>query len=124
MKNPVKSLLILAVAFIAFTSQAQAQEVVKLDQTPGEFEQTELTLKAGTYIFDVTNSGVDHEVGFVITTVNKKGESGDHLKTSYLSKTINDGESARSQAVSLEPGTYHYFCPLNPTPTYTITVTK
>lgn len=122
MKNLVKSLLVLTLALFAYT--AQAQEVVKLDQTPGEFDKKELTLKSGTYIFDITNQGVDHEVGFVITEVNKKGESGDHVKTSYLSKTINNGESARSQAVKLEPGTYHYFCPLNPTPTYTITVTK
>ena len=100
----------------------QDARVVLLDQTPGEFEKTELKLKAGKpYIFEVTNDGVDHEVGFVIAPAGKT-EAANHIQNAYLSKTIKDGESARSQEVILEKGEYVYFCPLNPTPQYKLVV--
>ena len=124
MKSILKTLAVAVIALIGFATQSQAQDIVKLEQTPGTFDKTEITLQAGTYVFEVSNSGVDHEVGFVIAEVNRKGKTGDHVKTGYLAKTINNGESARSQEVELKPGTYRYFCPLNPTPEYTITVTK
>ncbi len=110
-------------AFVAgglFSQSLQAQEIVKLDQTTGEFTQQELNLKAGeTYVFEVTNSGVDHEVGFVIAPKGQT-EQEHHVPEAYLAKTITDGEMAASQEVTLEEGEYVYFCPLNPTPQYTL----
>lgn len=110
-------------AVIALTIfSASAQKTIKLDQIPGEFDTKELTLKAGkAYVFEVTNKGVDKEVGFVIAPVGKT-ESKYHVADSYLSKTIKDGETASSQEVVLEAGEYQYWCPLNPTPAYIITV--
>ena len=124
MKAFIKTIAVVFISVFALATQAQAQDVVKLEQTPGTFDKTELTLNAGTYVFEVSNNGVDHEVGFVIAPVKKNGKSGDHIKTGYLAKTIKNGESARSGEVELAPGTYHFFCPLNPTPEYTITVTE
>ncbi|MBO3698026.1 cupredoxin domain-containing protein [Roseivirga sp. E12] len=119
-----RSLMIIAllVGFVA-TGFAQKDEakVIKLDQTPGKFTTEALTLKPGKYIFEVTNSGVDHEVGFVIAPVTN-GKEGDHIKAGYLPKAIKDGEKASSKVVELKAGTYNYFCPLNPTPHYQIIV--
>ena len=122
----MKRLVMIAGLLIGFVALTQAQDdvtVIKLDQKPGKFEKEGLTLKPGKYIFEVTNAGVDHEVGFVIASV-KDGKEGDHVKQSYLGKTIKDGESSRSKVVVLKEGTYNYFYPLNPTPHYQITVKK
>ncbi len=102
-------------------AQKQNAKVIKLDQTPGEFAISGLTLKPGKYIFEVENSGVDHEVGFVLVPV-KNGKEGEHIKAGYLSKAIKNGEKGRSKVVELKAGTYNYFCPLNPTPHYQIVV--
>ncbi|TRX58771.1 hypothetical protein FNH22_12910 [Fulvivirga sp. M361] len=107
---------------ISSVSFGQKAKTVKLEQTPGEFSKTELTLKAGKpYVFDVKNAGVDHEVGFVIAPAGKTDQE-HHVKSAYLSETIKDGQSATSGEVTLEKGEYVYFCPLNPTPQYKITV--
>lgn len=110
------------IAGIVFAADAQKAKTIKLSQTPGEFTQTELTLKAGkSYVFEITNDGVDHEVGFVIAPAGKT-DAPNHVKEAYVSKTVKDGESSQSKEVVLEPGEYVYFCPMNPTPQYTITV--
>ena len=120
-RNSILTVLAVAVLGIFLNAQQDA-EVVSLTQTPGEFEQTELTLKAGeTYRFEVLNNGVDHEVGFVIA---EKANPDKHVKAGYLAKTVADGETSSSSVVTLEAGEYVYFCPLNPTPQYTITVTE
>lgn len=119
-----RSIMIIALLVgFAATGFAQKEEakVIKLDQTPGVFTIEALTLKPGKYIFEVTNSGVDHEVGFVIAPVTN-GKEGDHIKAGYLPKAIKDGEKASSKVVELKAGTYNYFCPLNPTPHYQIIV--
>ncbi|MFK7952320.1 MAG: cupredoxin domain-containing protein [Ekhidna sp.] len=122
MKKALLSIALVAVTI--FTLSAQDVQTIKLDQVPGEFKTTELTLKAGkSYVFEVTNEGVDSEVGFVIAPLGKT-ESKFHVANSYLSKTIKDGETASSQEVVLEAGEYQYWCPLNPTPAYVITVEK
>ncbi len=107
-----------------FIHATYAQEVktIQLDQTPGKFETTELELKAGRpYVFEVRNAGVDHEVGFVVAPKGKT-DADNHITNAYLTKTINDGETGRSKEVVLEAGEYVYWCPLNPTPQYKITV--
>lgn len=122
MKSIIKVIIALAIVTVSATAQAQSPEKVTLNQTPGQFEQTELTLEAGKeYVFDVTNKGVDHKVGFVIAPKGKTDQK-NHIANAYLSSTIKDGESAQSKVVTLEKGEYVYFCPLNPTPQYTIIV--
>ena len=118
--------ILFTLALLVGIYAAQAQEdvtVIKLDQTPGKFEKEGLNLKPGKYIFEVTNVGVDHELGFVIAPV-VGGKEGEHIKKGYLANAIKDGQSSRSQIVELKEGTYNYFCPLNPTPHYKITVKK
>lgn len=106
----------------AWSLQAQDAEKVTLSQTPGKFEETKLTLKAGQpYIFEVKNENVDHEVGFVLAPKGKTGQE-HHIQAAYLTQAVKEGETATSQVVTLEPGEYVYFCPLNPTPEYTLTV--
>jgi len=116
----------LLVIMVAFSGSALAQKkakVVKLEQTPGEFDQEEITLKAGTYVFEVTNKGVDHEVGFVLVPAGADAsDAANHIKEAYLAKTINDGETAKSNEVVLAKGEYNFFCPLNTTPHYTLVV--
>ena len=122
----MKKLMTIAVfgmaLLISSVSFGQKAKTIKLEQTPGEFDKTELTLKAGKpYVFDVKNAGVDHKVGFVIVPAGKTDQE-NHIQNAYLSTAIEDGESAQSKEVTLEKGEYVYFCPLNPTPQYKITV--
>jgi plastocyanin len=121
MKTRLSILFAVAALFIANISFAQKVQTVKLDQAPGAFTTTSLNLKAGTYIFEVTNTGVDHEVGFVIAPKGKT-EQENHITSAYVQKTIKDGESSISKEVTLSKGEYVYFCPMNPTPLYTLVV--
>ena len=116
----MKKLLLLSITLFIGTL-TYAQEMVKLEQTPGAFEQKELKLKEGSYIFQVSNKGVDHECGFVIAPKGNT-EQAHHIQEAYLSKTIKDGETAKSKEVVLKKGEYVYFCPMNPTPQYTLHV--
>ncbi|XLS28318.1 cupredoxin domain-containing protein [Flavobacteriaceae bacterium M23B6Z8] len=115
-------LLAFALILVAFMSSfAQEVKTVQLEQTEGQFTQQEVTLKAGTYVFEVSNNGVDHKVGFVLTPKGKTSQK-DHIKEAYVKKTIANGETSNSKEVTLEKGEYVYFCPLNPTPQYTLRV--
>ena len=97
-------------------------KVIELTQTPGEFVQQKLNLIAGeTYVFQVTNKGVDHEVGFVVAPKGKP-EQVNHIKNAYVKEMVKNGESQMSNEVVLEAGEYIFFCPMNPTPQYIITV--
>lgn len=119
----VKFVFLLSIAVLGnLALNAQEVEKVNLVQTPGEFEQKELTLKAGkSYIFKIENQGIDKLVGFVIAPKGKTDKQF-HVANAYLYKTIDNGESATSQEVILEKGEYVYFCPLNPTPLYKLIV--
>lgn len=111
-------------ALLMMTGLAYGQrpQAIHLEQIDGAFEQTSLELKAGQpYVFLVKNKGVDREVGFVIAPKGNT-EQENHIQSAYLSKTIKDGEMSQSKEVKLEKGEYVYFCPLNPTPLYSITV--
>ncbi|MFK8054509.1 MAG: cupredoxin domain-containing protein [Saprospiraceae bacterium] len=101
-----------------------AVTLVQLTQTPGEFNVKGLTLDAGDYTFEVTNDGVDHEVGFVVQKAADR--DADMMKTAiksaFTTEVVAPGATQRTGVVSLTPGEYLYFCPMNPTPKYTITV--
>ena len=124
MKRVIYSFIV-AVLFLG-TSSAIAQDsiakVIKLSQVEGKVNKEKLTLKPGNYIFEVKNKSVEKPVGLVVAPATEEGKAGAHIKEGYLAKTVEKGESARSQVVTLEPGVYKYFCPLNPTPEYTIEV--
>ncbi|MFK7949397.1 MAG: hypothetical protein AB8G11_17530 [Saprospiraceae bacterium] len=103
------------------TEQTATAENVVLNQIPGEFETKSLVLKAGSYQFEIANKGVDHEVGFVLVPKGKYDEA-DHIKAAYVSTPVADGSSSFTNVVELEAGEYEYFCPLNPTDKYPLTV--
>lgn len=98
-------------------------EVIKLEEIAGEFTTTELTLKEGTYSFEVTNNGIDHEVAFVLAPSKEELQQEDWITDAMLTAAVADGQTASSKkAVKLEKGEYVYFCPMNPTPEYKLTV--
>lgn len=123
MKKVLYSLtLVLSLALVNSAFAQKDAKVVKLSQTEGEFNKKEITLKSGDYIFEVKNKSVEKPVGFVIAPATEDGKAGEHIKAGYLAKTVDKGETSQSKVVTLKPGTYKYFCPMNPTPEYTITV--
>ena len=100
-----------------------AVKTVELEQTKGEFTQKSLTLKEGTYIFNVTNTNAAPEVGLVLIEAGKDGsDAKNHIADAYVSQMIKHGKTESSKAVTLKKGTYTYFCPFNKTPEYTLTV--
>ena len=121
MNNIISIAMFAILSFFAINMQAQKTSTIKLDQTIGAFTVQSLTLAEGDYIFEITNQGVDHEVGFVIAP---KGmtDTDHHIKNAYVQKTIKDGEKSESKVVHLSAGEYVYFCPMNPTPQYKLTV--
>ena len=98
-------------------------ETVSLEQQPGVFKQNKLALTAGAYQFNIANNNVDHEVGFVLVPKGKY-EATDHIKAAYVKQTVDTGKNSLTDVVTLEAGEYEYFCPMNPTPKYTLTVTN
>ena len=99
----------------------ETAKTIQLEQTKGEFTIQGLRLSEGTYVFEVSNSGVDHAVGFVLAPQGKTDQA-NHIKEAYVTKTISSGETSTSKEVTLTKGEYVYFCPLNPTPQYTLIV--
>ncbi|AIM60129.1 hypothetical protein IX49_06190 [Cellulophaga lytica] len=127
MKNLKNAIALVALLVgVVFTSNAQDKmsKVISLEQTKGEFTQKNLTVAPGTYVFEIANNNVGHDVGFVLV---KKGQDvskpENHIKTAYVTKSVANGKTEKSNATVLEKGEYVYFCPLNPTATdNTITV--
>lgn len=93
-------------------------KTLALEQTSGEFTQKQITVSEGTYVFEISNNGVGHDVGFVLV---KKGKdisnAENHIKTAYVTEVVKTGASQTSKPTKLEKGEYVYFCPLNPTST-------
>ncbi len=123
MKNLFKNITLIIALVVGGSAFAQEAKVIQLTQVEGDFkEKKELELKAGEkYIFEITNEGVDHEVGFVIIPKGKM-EQKHHIQNAYVQNMVADGTSSTSKEVVLEKGEYEYFCPLNPTPHYSIVV--
>jgi len=123
----MKKVLSILVFVLAFTLNSNAQDAmaktISLEQTKGEFVQKALTVSAGTYIFEVSNNHAAEKVGLVLV---KKGKDAskpeNHIKTAYVTTVVENGKTEKTNPTTLEKGEYVYFCPLNPTPQYTLTV--
>ncbi|SDS54539.1 Cupredoxin-like domain-containing protein [Polaribacter sp. KT25b] len=117
----MKKLIAVVVIVLGFAFNTSAQEVktVSLEQTKGEFTQKQLTLSEGTYIFEVANNNVGHNVGFVLAP---KSDVKAHIKNAYVTAQVKNNTKETSKKVTLKKGEYVYFCPLNPTPQYTLIV--
>ncbi len=122
---------IITVIALAFTTVFYAQEkkmedkmmdkgtkVISLEQTSGEFTQKQLTVNAGTYVFEISNNGVDHNVGFVLVEKGKDiSKPENHIQTAYVTAPVGTDSKQTSKPTALKKGEYVYFCPLNPTST-------
>jgi len=108
-------------AVTKIVKDATKVQTIALQQTDGEFTQKNLTLNAGTYVFEIANKSVDHEVGFVLAPKGKT-EPENHIKAAYVTKPVATGTTSKTNKVVLTKGEYVYFCPLNPTPQYNLTV--
>lgn len=119
----MKKLIAIIALVLGFGIQANAQSIktVALEQTKGEFTQKSLTLAPGTYVFEIANNEVGHDVGFVLAPKGKTDQK-HHIKNAYVTSLVKTNKKSRSKKVQLEKGEYVYFCPLNPTPQYTLTV--
>ncbi|WP_340155468.1 cupredoxin domain-containing protein [uncultured Winogradskyella sp.] len=124
-----KFIAIIALA-LAFTVTGNAQDNMKtkatsvtLEQTKGEFTQKALTLSEGDYIFEIANHNVGKQVGFVLVAKGKDASKPEnHIKTAYVTKVVENNTTETSNVTTLTKGEYVYFCPLNETPQYTLTV--
>lgn len=102
-------------------AQEQKVQTISLAQTAGEFDKKTLTLEEGTYVFEIANTDVDHEVGFVLAPKGKTNEA-NHIKAAYVTSPVATGKTSLTSEVTLTKGEYVYFCPLNPTPEYSLVV--
>ena len=93
--------------------------IVSLEQTKGTFTQESVTLKEGAYVFEISNNNVGHQVGFVLAP---KSNPDAHIKTAYVTKVVVNNSTESSNVTYLKKGEYVYFCPMNPTPQYTLVV--
>lgn len=117
----MKKLIAVIVFVVGFAFNTNAQEVktVSLEQTKGEFTQKQITLSEGSYIFEISNTNVGHNVGFVLAP---KSDVNAHIKNAYVTAQVENNTKQTSKKVTLKKGEYVYFCPLNPTPQYTLIV--
>ena len=122
----MKNIILIVVMALSFTKTSNAQEkttteptVISLEQTKGEFTQKEVSLKEGSYIFEISNNNVGHQVGFVLAP---KSNPDQHIKSAYVTKVVDNNSKETSNVTILTKGEYVYFCPMNPTPQYTLIV--
>lgn len=79
-----------------------------------------LQLKAGEYVFRVTNRGVPYELGFWL-----RGASlASRIKLPSVSGGGLIAGKTQDYAITLKPGEYLYSCPLNTTPDYRLVVVR
>ncbi|MDO5968615.1 cupredoxin domain-containing protein [Flavivirga aquimarina] len=124
----VISILVIALVFTLNTNaqdkmMKKAVKTISLEQTKGEFTQKGLTISEGEYIFEVANNHAAKEVGLVLVAKGKDASKPEnHIKTAYVTEVVKDGEVGKTNVTKLTKGEYVYFCPLNPTPQYTLIV--
>ncbi|NJX14140.1 hypothetical protein ABI125_01855 [Tamlana crocina] len=127
----MKKVIAILVLALSFTLNSNAQnnmmkdkavKTIALEQTPGEFTEKGLTVSEGSYVFKISNhAGVD--VGFVLVPKGKDASKPEnHIQTAYVTNVVKDGKVESSKQTNLTKGEYIYFCPLNKTPQYTLTV--
>ncbi len=125
MKNLLVGLFLVAFTFTAAAQdkmmKKEAVKIVSLEQTKGEFTQKQITLSEGTYIFEISNNEVGHNVGFVLAPKGKT-DAANHIKNAYVTSQVKNNTKETSKTVTLKKGEYVYFCPLNPTPQYSLIV--
>ncbi|MCI4650972.1 cupredoxin domain-containing protein [Phaeodactylibacter sp.] len=128
-----KSVLTFTLAVMAFVNFGFSQDMaheggmmkkeavknITLEQTKGAFSVHGLTLEAGAYQFEIINNNVGKDVGFVIAPVAQPDQ---HIKEAYVTEAVKNNTSQKTNIVNLAPGEYVYFCPLNETPQYKLTV--
>lgn len=86
-----------------------------LSQREAKFKP--LTLKAGDYIFKVTNQDVPYELGFYLRGAGATGITLPKVSGGGLTQG-----TTQEYQITLKPGNYVFSCPLNPTPDYPIVV--
>ncbi len=117
-----KLIAILVIVFgVSMNVNAQDLKTVALEQTKGEFTQKSLTLTEGTYVFEIANTNVGKDVGFVLAPKGKTDQA-NHIKNAYVTSLVKNNSKSTSKHVTLKKGEYVYFCPLNKTPQYTLIV--
>ena len=79
-----------------------------------------LELKAGRYLFRVTNKNVPYELGFWLRGA---GLAGRARLPSVSGGGLTQGLT-KDYAIKLKPGEYVYSCPLNTTPDYRLIVSN
>ena len=114
--------LILSVSFAAQAQDKMMKDTmtkkITLEQTKGEFTQKQLTVSAGTYVFEIDNNNVGTDVGFVLVQKGKDVSNPEnHIKTAYVTQVVANNTTGHSSPTTLEKGEYVYFCPLNKTAT-------
>jgi len=84
---------------------------------------TVLNLTPGKYVFRVTNQDVPYELGFWLREEEYNWRNPIHklTKVSVSGGGLFAGQS-HDYVVELQPGSYLYSCPLNPTPDYKLVV--
>jgi len=84
-----------------------------------------MELKAGDYVFRVTNKNVPYPLGFWIREKDYNWANPIHkaTKISVSGGGLTTGKSQDS-SVKLKPGEYLFSCPLNTTPNYRLVVTE
>lgn len=110
--------------------EEMAPKVIKLEQTEGAFTTESLELEAGQeYSFEVTNNA-GRKAALLVVPADKVTEGATvqdlmaaSIPDAQLGAVLEDGQSGTTKApVKLEAGEYVYFCPMNETPKYSITV--
>lgn len=77
-----------------------------------------LKLKAGSYIFRVTNANVPYDLGFYL----RGSGLVDKVKLPKVSGGGLSIGTTKDYVIDLVAGEYEYSCPLNPTPDYKLVV--
>lgn len=103
----------------------EASKTISLEQTTGEFTQKQITVSEGTYVFEISNNAVGHDVGFVLVQKGKDiSKPENHIQTAYVTEVVGTGKKQTSKPTKLAKGEYVYFCPMNPTATDNILIVK
>jgi plastocyanin len=128
MKKFIATIALALITILSVNAQNKMKKsneikTISLEQTKGEFTQKALTVSAGTYVFSVSNKSVGTDVGFVFVQKGKDATNPEnHIKTAYVTSVVKEGKTENSNATNLAKGEYVYFCSLNKTPQYNLTV--